>query len=124
MTKKTVPIVLSDGKTRHLRFDFNALIALEETLGISIANLKDAMAGPGMLKAVRGILWAGLIHEDEALTLRAAGELIDAAKINEISAAVMDALSTAFGTAEGEPKNAETPVTPATETSPSTVPAS
>ena len=124
MTKKTVPIVLSDGKTRHLRFDFNALIALEETLGISIANLKDAMAGPGMLKAVRGILWAGLIHEDEALTLRVAGELIDAAKINEISAAVMDALSTAFGTAEGEPKNAETPVTPATETSPSTVPAS
>ena len=120
MVKRTVPITLADGKLRHLRYDFNALVALEETLGISITNLREAMSGPGMLRAVRGILWAGLIHEDESLGLKAAGELIEAAKLGEISVVITEALSVAFGTGDGVPKNAEEPVIPAAETSPST----
>jgi len=121
---RSIPITLLDGKLRHLFLGFNAFIKIVKTLGIDISNLQSILTGPNMFEAMRGILWAGLVHEDKALTVEDVGDLIDTAKIGEISIIIMNALSIAFGTAEGEPKNAETPVTPATETSPSTVPAS
>jgi len=120
MTKRKVPITLADGKPRTLLYNFNALVELVDTLGIDIMNIQAALNGPGMLKAIRGILWAGLIHEDKALTIEGAGDLVDFSKIDDLTKAVLEALDVAFKTG-GEPKNAEKPVT---EPSPSTVPAS
>jgi len=124
MAKRKVPILLADGKPRNLLYNFNALIELVETLGVDIMNIQAALTGPGALKAIRGILWAGLIHEDESLNLKATGNLIDMTKIQEITKAITTALTLAFGVPNGGPKNAEPPESPATEANPSTVPAS
>lgn len=120
MTKRKIPITLADGKPRSLLYNFNALVELVETLGVDIMNIQSALNGPGMLKAIRGILWAGLVHEDKTLTLEAAGDLIEFGKIDELTKAVLEALDVAFKS-DGDPKNAEKP---ATEINPSTVPAS
>jgi hypothetical protein len=120
MTKRKVPITLADGKPRNLLYNFNALVELVDTLGIDIMNIQAALNGPGMLKAIRGIIWAGLIHEDKTLTLADAGDLIEFGKIDDLTKAVLEALDAAFKS-DGDPKNAEKPVT---ETSPSTAPAS
>ena len=120
---RSVPITLLDGKIRHIYLGFNALTTLVEKLGVDIMNAQATIAttkGPEMLKTIRSILWAGLIHEDETLTIKDAGDLIDFAKIDEIATAVLKALELSYKTG-GEPKNAEKPVT---EPSPSTVPAS
>lgn len=124
MTKRKVPIILADGKPRNLLYNFNALIELVDTLGIDIMAIQTTLNGPGMLKAIRGILWAGLIHEDKALTIEGAGDLIEFNEIGELTKAILEALNVAFVSSDGVPKNAEEPVSPVTETSPSTVPAS
>jgi hypothetical protein len=111
---------LADGKPRTLLYNFNAPVELVETLGVDIMNIQAALNGPGMLKAIRGILWAGLIHEDKALTIEGAGDLVDFSKIDDLTKAVLEALDVAFKS-DGDPKNADKPVT---ETNPSTVPAS
>jgi hypothetical protein len=108
MTKK-VPITLADGKVRNLLFNFNALAELTDKLGVDIIDLRSALTGPGALKGIRGILWAGLIHEDKALTLDAVGEMIELSKLNEITEAAVKAISLAFGEPDGGPKNPETP---------------
>ena len=71
--KKSVTIVLD--KSRELRFGTNALITVEELLGISISKLDINTVG---LKTLRILLYAGLKHEDESLTLEETGCLIDA----------------------------------------------
>jgi hypothetical protein len=120
MAKRKVPITLADGKPRNLLYKFNALVELVETLGVDIMNIQSAISGPGMLKAIRGILWAGLIHEDKVLTIEEAGDLIEFSQIDELTKAILEALDVAFKS-DGDPKNA---AGPATEINPSTVPAS
>jgi hypothetical protein len=121
---KSVPITLADGKPRRLFIGFNALIKIVELLGIGPAEIQTAMSGPNMLQAIRGILWAGCIHEDKALTIETVGDLIDLTKITEVSEAITGAIALSFGKSGGDPKNAEPPAIPATEISPSTVPSS
>ena len=112
-TIKTVPIVLGDGKSRTLCYGYNALIALVETLGIQLDGIRAALTGPGMLKGIRGILWAGLIHEDKTLTLEQVGDLLDSEmhRLGEFSTLVAEAIGAAFGKTDGGPKNPETPET-------------
>jgi hypothetical protein len=120
---RSVPITLLDGKPRHVYLGFNALNTLVEKLGVDIMNAQTTITtagGPEMLKTIRAILWAGLIHEDEMLTIEDAGDLIEFSKLDEITNAVLKALALSFKSG-GELKNAEKPVT---ETSPSTDPAS
>ena len=105
--KESIPIELG-GKTRHLRFDFNAMVALEEELKISIMEIGTILSGAVKLKDIRAILWAGLIHEDPALTPRDVGALIggvnDLAMLGE---KIRDAFEAAFPPPEpGARKNA------------------
>lgn len=102
----SVPITLADGKERHLRYDFNAIIVLEEQLGVSIDQLEEAFAGPTRkMSTARDILWAGLIHEDKALTKDDVGALVDLTNINAAMDAMVAAVSSSFR-AEGDSKNA------------------
>lgn len=55
-----VPIELG-GETRYLRFDLNAFAELEELYG-SIEDAMDALE-KGSIKAIRAIIWAGLVHQ-------------------------------------------------------------
>ena len=120
---RSVPITLLDGKVRHVYLGFNALTVLVKKLGIDIMNMQAALTatqGPEMLETVRAILWTGLIHEDETLTIGDTGDLIDFSKLGELTEAILKALELSFKFS-GELKNA---AKPATETSPSTDPAS
>lgn len=100
---KTVAITLG-GRERHLRYDVNALIDLGEELGINLltkegweqlvgkadADGNFAPAEPSY-KRVRAILWAGLRHEDESLTVRQVGAWLDPSNLQPAIAAYQEA---------------------------------
>ena len=73
---KSVPLVLMDGKERHLRFTLNALAELEDKYG-SVEAAFNKVEQEGSVTALRFVLWAGLIWEDEELTEKQIGDLID-----------------------------------------------
>lgn len=109
MPIKSVPVTLADGKLRHLRYDFNALCDLEDNLGIPISELGKKLTGKTVaLKTIRAIVHAGLVHEDEDLTVREVGELIgnmlQGDKLAELAKLLTEAMEGAFGTA-GDGKN-------------------
>jgi len=57
---KPIPIMLD--KQRHMKFDLNAFAEIEEQYG-SVEAAMDALE-QGSIKALRIVLWAGLIHEE------------------------------------------------------------
>jgi hypothetical protein len=79
---KGTPITLGDGVERKLRFTLNALAELEDRYG-SVDDAFDALEN-GSIKAIRFVLWAGLLHSDEGLTEQQVGNLIDTECIKEI----------------------------------------
>jgi hypothetical protein len=62
-------------RERRLRYGFNALCDLETHLGIGLAALM--LTGNIGVRTIRGLLWAGLKHEDGKLTPEQCGELVD-----------------------------------------------
>jgi len=63
------------GKSFELRFNFNALAALEDTMGQSITSFGENWQ-PGF-RDLRAMLWAGLLHQDKNLTIAEAGNIAD-----------------------------------------------
>lgn len=105
---KPVKIVLD--KERTLLFDLNAFACLEEEYG-SVDEALDALA-KGKVKALRAILWAGLIHEDESLTVKDVGKLLTLAELQRVAEAVNEALAQALPKPNEDKKNAEIPPQP------------
>lgn len=87
---KNVEITLKDGVKRTLVFDLNAMAELEDRYG----SVDEAFAqlDKNSIKAIRCILWAGLIHEDPELTEQKVGSLIDMQYLQDL----MGSLGTAF----------------------------
>jgi hypothetical protein len=83
---KTTTIELD--KPRTLRYDLNALCAIEETTGKPLAEAVSS----NTFSAMRVIIWAGLKHEDPALTVEAVGAMVDPALMNVALAALVEAL--------------------------------
>lgn len=83
--KKMVKIELD--KERNLYFSLNSLEIIEELTGKTIDKLGEGMS-ISMLKAV---VYAGLIHEDKALTPEAVGELVGFEDIKMLSEAIGEA---------------------------------
>lgn len=73
---KTVPLILMDGKERHLRFTLNALAELEDKYG-SVEAAFNKVEKENSVSALRYVLWAGLMWEDDELTEKQVGNLID-----------------------------------------------
>lgn len=72
---KQVGVVLKLDKERHLVFDLNAFCELEDKYG-SMEKALDEM-GKGSMKAIRLMLYLGLSSEDETLTEKQVGRLIN-----------------------------------------------
>lgn len=87
--RKAVKVVLSDGKEREIKFTLNAMAELEDKYGSVEEAFKQLEKGS--IKAIRFMLWASIIDEDEDLTEKQIGNLIDMNSIKEI----MDALNSA-----------------------------
>ena len=87
---KAVKITLTDGVERTIKFTLNAMAELEDRYGSVEEAFKQL--DNNSIKAVRCILWAGLIHEDPDLTEQQVGNLIDIQYMQEL----MESLGTAF----------------------------
>lgn len=104
----SVPIVLD--KPREIRYPFNSLCFLEDTLGLPIADIGEALGGAVKLGTIRALLFAGLIDEDPTLTLKKVGDLIHPlmkqGRLIELAEAIRKAFEGAFAPEPGEEKKA------------------
>ncbi|GAB6174507.1 hypothetical protein JCM15765_39850 [Paradesulfitobacterium aromaticivorans] len=89
---KKVPIELD--KKRNLVYDLNALSALEETYGA--VDQAFAEVEKGSAKAIRALLWAGLISEDPELTQSQAGTLVGLSGLTLVSQKILEAVEAAL----------------------------
>lgn len=102
---KPVKITLSDGVERTIKFTLNAMAELEDRYGSVEEAFKQL--DNNSIKAVRCILWAGLIHEDPDLTEQQVGNLIDIQYMQELMASLSDAFDVDMPEAEKLPENTE-----------------
>jgi hypothetical protein len=102
---KDIKITLNDGVERTIKFTLNALAELEDRYGSVDEAFKQL--DNNSIKAVRCILWAGLIHEDPELTEQQVGNLIDIQYMQELMASLNDAFDSDMPVAEKLPDNAE-----------------
>lgn len=98
---KKVPIMLD--KERTLYFDFNSFIELEEIYG-SVEEAFKAMQGQN-LKAIRALIWAGLIHEDPTITQRQVGAMLDFEKMETLTEALDAAIGESLPPEDKNQKN-------------------
>lgn len=109
---KKVPVTLG-GRTRTLYYDVNAMIDLGEALQLNLLTpegwrefmgeevvrdldgKKEFVPATPSFQKVRAIVWAGLRHEDESLTLRQVGAMLDVANLGHITEAYQEAFMTA-----------------------------
>lgn len=92
---RRVPITLNDGVERTMNFTLNALAELEDAYGSVEAAFKAVEANS--IKAVRKVLWAGLMHENDKetgqpLSEQAVGNLIDIQYMQELMGTMNEAL--------------------------------
>lgn len=90
-------VTINADKARNLRYTFNSLMILEEQLDKPITEIGNNIS----FKDINLLVWAGLIHEEPALTREQVGEIIDACMENEglqsLIEKVGQALSATFG---------------------------
>ena len=93
---KEVPIMLD--KPRKLRFDLNAFANLEDIYG----SINDAMKKMEevSIKAIRALLWCGLVHEEPTLTQATVGSLLGISNLADITNTLTSALASSLPTDE------------------------
>lgn len=84
MAQPAKVVTINLDKERHLRFNLNALILVEELTGSKLSELADQKDGLS-LKFLRALLYAGLKWEDKDLTEEEVGELVDLNNMEEIN---------------------------------------
>ena len=100
-------------KKRTLRFDINALADFEQESGMGFGQMMSTRA---VFATARALLWAGLKHEDRALTIEKVGTLLG--KYIQGGGAIDIALTAAFEAAKEQgafgpmSDNKEAPVDP------------
>ena len=90
-------------KDRNFVFDLNTMARYEDVTGKSSFKIAEELSA----SSIRALLWAGLVHEDEALTLQDVGSLITPFNMESISNAINSAIGRASPPedAEKSPKN-------------------
>jgi len=83
-------IKLTLDKERTLMFDLNAFAELEEIYGSVDIALK-AIEG-GSMKAIRTLLWAGLLHEDDTLTAKQVGAMLSVSMLEDMTTQLLAAI--------------------------------
>ena len=105
MPTKSVPIKLTDGKERVLRFDWEALCRFEEEFGYSVLNIatKIGTGAISFLDITRAI-WVGLLHEEKPLSFNKIKKLLDNDDFFEYMEAVAKVISEAIPEERGSAK--------------------
>lgn len=88
-------------KERELRFDMNAQVAFEEATG---ENTLDGAfwIKPMTAKNTRALVWACLVHEDESLTIKQVGAMLNHQNAKKIGLLLRKALTIAMPSGGGE----------------------
>lgn len=94
-----------EDKTRHILFDMNALAELEEMYG-SYGDALEAL-NSGSFRAIRALLYCGLLNEDPEMTLQKAGSLVAMAQMEAVSDALIAAMQDAVPTEEENEQESE-----------------
>ncbi|GMA55498.1 hypothetical protein GCM10025857_68550 [Alicyclobacillus contaminans] len=81
-------------KERTLKYDLNAFAEIEDRFGTLQKAFEELEKRK--LKAVRAILWAGLLHEDPKLTEQQVGAMLSFADLASILPDVMKAIMAAL----------------------------
>lgn len=92
-------------RERHIKFDLNAFAELEDIYGS--LNAVFAALQSGSMKAARTLLWAGLLHEDEALTPPQVGSMVNLDNLESVVDILSDAMTTALPEADAAPVQEE-----------------
>lgn len=87
-------ITLKDGKVYKIEYTLNALIEIEELFG-DITEVYTLFENFN-LKKLRGLLYAGMVEHQPALTVREAGSLLDMSKLSETVEILSKAFTKAF----------------------------
>lgn len=83
-----------NGEEHHLRFTLNAFAELEEAYGTIDTALEKL--NTGSIKAIRKLLWAGLLHENPDIKELDVGNMVDTSNIKEFSESLAQALTAAM----------------------------
>jgi hypothetical protein len=83
LRREPVIIDIGDGVERKLRYTLNSFALIEEKYG-TMDKAMEALES-GSIIAIRYILWAGLIHEDENLTEHYVGNQIELADLEDLA---------------------------------------
>ena len=81
--KAPVVVDIGDGVERKLRYTLNSFALIEEKYG-TIDKAMEILES-GSIAAVRFVLWAGLVHEDENLSEHYVGNQIDLSDLENIA---------------------------------------
>jgi len=81
--KAPVVVDIGDGVERKLRYTLNSFALIEEKYG-TIDKAMEILKS-GSIAAIRFVLWAGLIHEDENLSEHYVGSQIDLSDLEDIA---------------------------------------
>lgn len=103
---KKVKLMLD--RERTIKFDLNAFIELEDMFGSVNKALEEIRKGS--MKAARAVLWAGLIHEDESLTLKQVGAMLDMETLPRVTEALAEAIGGSLPEKGEQPVQAEAEV--------------
>ena len=106
MATKSVPIKLTDGKERVLRFDWDALCRFEEEFGYSVIEVgKRLGVGNISFLDVTRAIWAGLLHEEKPMSIREVRKLLSLDDFFHYLKAISPAISEAIPEEKGTGKN-------------------
>lgn len=89
------------GQTRRLRFDMNAIVALEQRFGRPLEKFADLDA---TVEVIRAMLWAALLHEEPTITEREVGEMVALDQLGDITEAVNEAFLASLPTSAAAKK--------------------
>lgn len=84
-------IIVDLDRPRKLVYDLNAFAEMEDAYG-SVDEAIVVME-KGSIKAVRFMLWAGLVSDDPTLTVQDVGALVGLADLGELAEHMNDAMS-------------------------------
>ena len=77
-------------KERTLNYTLNSLVDIEEKLGVPMEEMGNIQMS---VRNVRVLLWAGLTHEDENLTERQVGGMVNLHNLQYVQGKVTEAFS-------------------------------
>ena len=83
LRREPIVVDIGDGVERKLRYTLNSFALIEEKYG-TIDNAMEVLKS-GSIAAIRFVLWAGLVHEDENLSEHYVGNQIDLSDLENIA---------------------------------------